>query len=396
MSVLVIDGESNAGLTVTRSLGRKGIEVDVGARTNLAPSLFSKYCKKGFVYTNPEKNVSGFLEDLKRIVEKNDYEILFPCSDFTILPISLNRKFFEERVKLALPSNELLRLAWSKSKILRIARSIGIPTPKTFFVRRTEELKKIDKKINYPVVIKPESSKHILNNQVIDMQVKYANNFKELVENFKKSFVNGKAPLIQEVIKGFGLGFFALCKNGRVKAFFMHKRLREVSVDRGASTLRESIWDEEIEKYGVELLEKIKWHGVAMVEFKMDEEEGKPKLMEVNGRFWNSLPLAVAAGVDFPYLLYKLIRDGNVQKITSYKIGVRCRWLTGDTYRLIKILRGEYNKKLFQESLVKSIRDYLKFFDRDLHYDTFTLDDPKPAFADFLNSIEKLLRKGIV
>jgi predicted ATP-grasp superfamily ATP-dependent carboligase len=136
MSILVVDGETNAGLAVTRSLGRKGIEVDVGARTNLAPSFFSKYCKKSFVYTNPEKNVKGFVEDLLKILERKDYEMLIPCSDFTIVPIFLYRRLFEEKVELALPKNELLRLSWSKSKILRIAKKIGILTPKTFFYQK--------------------------------------------------------------------------------------------------------------------------------------------------------------------------------------------------------------------------------------------------------------------
>jgi predicted ATP-grasp superfamily ATP-dependent carboligase len=393
MSVLVIDGESNAGLAVTRSLGKKGIEVDVGARTNLAPAFFSKYCKNSFVYADPEKNVKNFIEDLEKILEKKEYEMLIPCSDFTILPISLQRSRFEKKVLLALPSNKLLRLAWSKSETLKIAKRIGIPIPKTLFVKKIEDLERIKSKIKYPVVIKPDSSKLLFNNKLIDMQVRFANNFEELKQNFKRMFVGKKPPLIQETIMGYGLGFFALCKHGKIKAFFMHRRLREVSVDKGASTLRESIWNDEIKDYGSRLLKKIKWNGVAMVEFRMDEKDKKPKLMELNGRFWNSLPLAIAAGVDFPYLLYKMIKEGDVETVSTYRLGVKCRWLSGDTYRLIKILKGDYNKDVFQEPLIKSLKDYLEFFGKDLHYDTFTLDDVKPAFVDLINSFAKVLRK---
>jgi predicted ATP-grasp superfamily ATP-dependent carboligase len=393
MSVLVIDGESNAGLAVTRSLGKKGIEVDVGARTNLAPAFFSKYCKNSFVYADPEKNVKNFVEDLEKILEKKEYEMLIPCSDFTILPISLQRSRFEKKVLLALPSNKLLRLAWSKSETLKIAKRIGIPIPETFFVKKIEDLEKIKSKIKYPVVIKPDSSKLLFNNKLIDMQVRFANNFEELKQNFKKMFVGKKPPLIQETIIGYGLGFFALCKRGKIKAFFMHRRLREVSVDRGASTLRESTWNDEIKDYGSRLLKKIKWNGVAMVEFRMDERDKKPKLMELNGRFWNSLPLAIAAGVDFPYLLYKLFKGESIDTTSKYKLGVKSRWFAGDTYRLIKILKGEYNKNLFQEPLAKTLKEFLKFWGKDFHDDIFALDDIKPAFADFLNSSIKLLRK---
>jgi predicted ATP-grasp superfamily ATP-dependent carboligase len=130
-----------------------------------------------------------------------------------------------------------------------------------------------------------------------------------------------------------------------------------------------------------------------MVEFRMDEKDKKPKLMKLNGRFWNSLPLAIAAGVDFPYLLYKMIKEGDVETVSTYRLGVKCRWLSGDTYRLIKILKGDYNKDVFQEPLIKSLKDYLEFFGKDLHYDTFTLDDVKPAFVDLINSFAKVLRK---
>ncbi len=395
MSVLVIDGESNAALAVIRSLGKMGIEVDVGARTNLAPGFFSKYCKNGFVYKNPEKDVKGFVKDLKEILERKDYKMLIPCSDFTILPISLDRNFFEKKVKIALPNNELLRFAWSKSKTLKLARKIGVPIPKTFFVKKIEELKKIEDKLKYPVVVKPESSKCLVKNQILDMQVKYANNFEELVRIFKKMFVNKKPSLIQESIKGSGVGFFALCKDGKVKAFFMHKRLREISVDRGASTLREGIFNKDVKKYGTKLLERIKWHGVAMVEFKIDEKDNKPKLMEINGRFWNSLPLAIISGVDFPFLLYKMFKGEKLKPISNYKTGVKCRWLSGDVYRLFKIIKGEYNKKMYSESIFKTLKDFFKFFEKDLHYDHFCFDDPMPAFIDILNSFKKILQKGI-
>jgi predicted ATP-grasp superfamily ATP-dependent carboligase len=51
------------------------------------------------------------------------------------------------------------------------------------------------------------------------------------------------------------------------------------------------------------LLGQFDWQGVAMVEFKVEANTGTPYLLEVNGRFWGSLQLAIDAGVDFPALL---------------------------------------------------------------------------------------------
>lgn len=39
-----------------------------------------------------------------------------------------------------------------------------------------------------------------------------------------------------------------------------------------------------------------------MVEWKVDLRDGRPKLMEINPRFWGSLELAVRSGVNFPSL----------------------------------------------------------------------------------------------
>jgi predicted ATP-grasp superfamily ATP-dependent carboligase len=63
-----------------------------------------------------------------------------------------------------------------------------------------------------------------------------------------------------------------------------------------------------------------------MVEFKQDEADGEFKMMEINPKFWGSLDLAIASGVDFPFLLYKMAIDGDVNSVFSYVKGVRFMW----------------------------------------------------------------------
>src|SRR5205085_6819270 len=97
---------------------------------------------------------------------------------------------------------------------------------------------------------------------------------------------------------------FALFDRGALVADFAHRRLREKPPAGGASVLSESApVDPCLREQVVRLLGSIGWHGVAMVEYKHDLRSGATVLMEVNGRFWGSLQLAVDAGVDFPFLL---------------------------------------------------------------------------------------------
>lgn len=101
------------------------------------------------------------------------------------------------------------------------------------------------------------------------------------------------------VLDGDAYGVSVLFNKGEQRAIFTHKRLREYPISGGPSTLRESIRYPEIEEYALDLLTALNWHGVAMVEFRVDARDGKPKLIEINPGFWTGLPLAIYAGVDF-------------------------------------------------------------------------------------------------
>jgi hypothetical protein len=77
-----------------------------------------------------------------------------------------------------------------------------------------------------------------------------------------------------------------------------------------------------------------------MVEFKVCERTGTPYLMEVNGRFWGSLQLAIDAGVDFPALLLGAAFGELRQGSTQYHVGTRCRWWWGDVDHFLAVLKS--------------------------------------------------------
>ena len=88
-----------------------------------------------------------------------------------------------------------------------------------------------------------------------------------------------------------------------------------------------------------ELLRRIEWQGVAMVECKVDSVTGRPYLMEVNGRFWGSLQLAVDAGVDFPVMLVRLALGLPVAPVSDWRSGVKLRWCLGEVDHVLARLR---------------------------------------------------------
>jgi len=73
----------------------------------------------------------------------------------------------------------------------------------------------------------------------------------------------------------------------------MHHRLREDPPTGGQSTAARAYFSEQLKEYGLRLLQALRWHGAAMVEFKLDSRSGQFVLMEINGKFWGSLELAL-------------------------------------------------------------------------------------------------------
>src|SRR5439155_108988 len=109
------------------------------------------------------------------------------------------------------------------------------------------------------------------------------------------------------------------------------RRLREKPPAGGVSVYRESIAaPPELVAAGTRLLEVLDWRGVAMVECKRDLATNRYVFMEVNGRLWGSLQLAIDAGVDFPALLVACASGREVAPVWDYQVGVRSRWVWGD------------------------------------------------------------------
>lgn len=383
MRVLILEGAKSAALAIVRSLGKKGIDVTVGERTKFCTAGISKYCKSRIKYPAPEVDRDFFLKNILKEVKKEKYDVVYPVAGETTLPISEHKNEFLLYTKIPIPDYETIEKADNKTLTLQIAAQSGIPCPKTYFPQDLEEIDGIAKEAEFPVVIKPRRKLRWINGRLVRTKVtreNYAFSSSELKIRYKKISEKSKLPLIQEYVPGDSYGFFALLNHSEPRATFAHRRIREYPITGGASTLRESIYNDEIKELGLGLLKAMNWHGVAMVEFKLDNRDNKFKLIEVNGRWWGSLPLAIASGVDFPYLLHKMVTEGDVEPVTEYKIGVKCRLLIpNDLLWLIGSLRHSPRR-------MEVLLEFFKF--RNMYYDIISKDDPLPILGALRVSFE--------
>ena len=127
-----------------------------------------------------------------------------------------------------------------------------------------------------------------------------------------------------------------------------------------------------------------------MVEFKRDERDGSLKLMEINGRFWGSLQLAVDAGVDFPSILVDMACGNPLQSVPPYRPGVRLRWLAGDLDAMIATLiqpRTRLNLSASHPGRLRTLREFLDFRKHNVYLEIERSDDPRPARLEWRRRI---------
>ncbi len=361
-TVLVTDGDSRAGLTVIRSLGRRGVKVIAGSKRKLAMGLFSRFTYKPFIYPAPENHLKQFQRKILYVINRYKVDYVIPVSDVSILALSqISSKF-----KSSIPPKKVLSIVQDKKRTLNIAKEIGIPVPKTFRISSVRE---------FPIIIKPRHSVSFKDGIFRHHKVEIACDRQSMIRKFDKiKTLSGEEPLLEELIHGQECGYFALFDKGKPVQSFLHQRLRTMPISGGVSTFRRGIKNKEVASLGERLLRKIKWHGVAMVEFKYDNKEKKYKLMEINGRFWGSLALAVHSGVDFPYLLFLLDVLNKKEKPIDYPTNVYSSWfLFGDlSHLLIKLFKYPEKRKTMKEF-------WQLIHDKNVHFDILSKQDPLPA-----------------
>jgi predicted ATP-grasp superfamily ATP-dependent carboligase len=392
MDVILLDSQFKSGLACARSLGSKGIRVGITFEDYPNLSYASRYTKK-VLYSNG-KNDGDISRNLK------DRCMLFPMTDISMIRCFEDRKKGKSKFVLPFSSYEAYKKLSNKSDLFRMAQELGISCPKTFFSPGKSvdpDFEKLLSQITFPVVLKPSLSRILTSEGWVNTGVKYSKSQDEFRLVTSKFPFNSYPFLIQERIQGPGTGIFLLTENGQVKAFFAHRRIREKPPSGGVSVVCESI---EPPKEALDaakiLFEYVGWTGVGMVEFKMDKRDNRPKLMEVNARFWGSLQLAISAGVDFPYLLYKMALGKDCQGPDSYKIGLRSRWELGDLDHLLIRLKNKSNTLSLPEhapSKTQVLFEFcLDFFRPSVKNEIFRWNDPKPFIYELKQYLLDLQR----
>jgi predicted ATP-grasp superfamily ATP-dependent carboligase len=282
--------------------------------------------------------------------------------------------------RLAVPPAAAFEAAVDKANLLAIACEVGLAVPRTLLVEDTCERMELPEGFAFPVVVKARRSRFLENGRWRKGMVRIARCTEEL-RGLSGSPGLGCGALIQEFVPGWGEGLFFAAAGGRSLARFAHRRLREKPPSGGVAVLCESIEpDEELARAGERLLERLAWHGVAMLEFRRTPE-GRAVLMELNPRLWGSLQLAIDAGLDFARLLLALHGDAPLPEL-DFRPGVRSRWLLGDVDHLLIQLRARSGASSGSHARRASLAAFLTEFFSGARLDVLRWDDPGPFWRE--------------
>lgn len=339
-SVLVLEGELASTLAIVRSLGRKGCRIDVGGSAVTMLAAKSRYCSDHFVYPDPLRDVSGFHKTLLKRIETHSYKLLVPVTGRTIRPLLDLRGMIERSsLLLAMPSKLQLAAMASRESTFELARRLSVPMAKTVTVRTLADFKE---EFAYPLILRRESA-----NGGRDDDAVFVTRRRELEEELPRLLDSSGAIVAQEYIKGNSIGIGLLAHGGATLCTFQYRRLHDVPVTGGASSYCVSeVPDKSLVEYASSLIRALNWDGMAHADFKVDGSTRKAYLTDIVGGFWDSLPLAVAAGADFPAYLLDLIMRGRTEFPRDYKVGLRRRLLSSELEWFRDILAKRANPEL--------------------------------------------------
>lgn len=373
---LIVGSGPRVVITVARSLWRRGISVIVVVPTGQEWKIRSRAIAAVVPLEGTDESCAAQLVALARLHRAS---WIVPCSDTALELVARAYDELAATSRVATPPHPVIRRVLDKHATLAAAAGCGVPVPVSHVIDSPAAAAAADPAW-FPLVAKPADKESAAGHT---LKVAHFATRDDLVRAFDQAPEFGRSMLFQEFCPGTGVGIELLLHRGRVAASFQHRRMREFPATGGVAVVaRAEPVDPVLLGHSTRLLEALGWNdGVAMVEFRHDPASGRAVLMEVNGRFWGSLPLAIRAGVDFPWLAWSAARGDPPVQAPAYRSGTTVRWTAGSLLRLQDALRAARTGRR-GISRRRAWADFVADFRPGIRSALWSSDDPFPAIGE--------------
>ncbi|MHC4660860.1 MAG: carboxylate--amine ligase [Planctomycetota bacterium] len=386
MRICVTDGNNRIALAAVRALGAAGHDVvsieqrRFAARTPICFS--SRYVSRRSICSDIDNENAALREML---ASAKGCDVILPVSINVIYFCAGNRDEFEKAgISVAAPTIDMLDKVNEKHSFLELAGIAGVETPKSYSPSDEKEFETVSERIRYPAIVKLASDRGLYLPPW--ERYRFGDNKAELESAWKHFTSLNPKPLIQEFVDGTGLGYFFLSDGkGSILREMCHRRIREYPVGGGPSTLCVTVRDEKLRGLGRRIVFASGFRGVGMVEFK-GTPDGRYVALEINPRLWGSLPLGMAAGVNFPEAWARFASGRKVEPDFRYRIGARARFVAHDILAGLSYFRRGRPGKVFAV-----LADFLKC---GISEGVITLKDPSPGITYLLDRLKPKAEGG--
>ena len=395
LRILVTDADKLAGLGAIRSLGSAGHTVTSSFPECVSPPacLWSRHCRETVTSPDSWREFYQYRDWLDGQIHSGKFDVIFPIAEAAILAASFLRKNCPKDVQLILPSDLALKCTLSKYYSTKKALECGVPCPKTIFVSDgdLEGNWRIDfSELQFPLILKTDNClrREGIYEKGQTFVIRDEQEGRKVLDMLKGS----PARIIaQEMIEGAGEGVFLLRWKGISQLKFSHRRLHEVPYTGGYSSYRESTRDSQLIDLSEALLDSIGLEGLAMVEYKRSKKDGSPYFLEINGRPWGSIALALHCGVDFPRQCIEAFRGHGFSVQKEYSEGVKCRNIfPGEIGHLLSILKAGpfWSRNVESPSKIKALFIFFALScDPRIRHDYFWWTDPLPGLFQIIRTL---------
>jgi predicted ATP-grasp superfamily ATP-dependent carboligase/protein-tyrosine-phosphatase len=370
--VLLLGDDLRAFLAIARSLGRRGVEVHAAPSDFSSPALKSRYIAATHRLPPYPLDSRAWESALARLIADHDFRKVVPTSDSGLFMLRHHAEALG-RERIGIANEAALEIFTDKANTRALAEANGVKVAGGMLLDGGESAEAVAGRLGLPLVLKPRTS-YALG----DIETKRSASIVRDISGLEDQLRSGawRGCVAESFFPGVGIGLSVLARDGRILFAYQHRRVHESS-ETGASTRRVSEpADPAMLAAARKLAAAARLDGAAMFEFRLDRRSGRHVLLEVNPRFWGSLPLAVAAGADFPALWWDLAVHGR-EAGGAYETGVLKADLTGELDRAVNRIEAATGFSRLSAAIAGLATATTLLLAR-VSADSWAADDPEP------------------
>lgn len=355
-ALIVTPARARGVLMAVRALRSAGWEVGVGTPSGTGLAAVSRHVARRHVVSRPRGDLEGFVSGVQQAIGEGAYDVVFGGGDDWIAALVEHRSEFDARV--GHPDVAAVRRGLDKLALARAAEATGLASPRTV----PADPDALDS-WSGPVIVKCRSHWQ----PGVDHPYRIEAERFDRVDAEAQAHVSrlrdiGYEPLLQEPVAGHLAALSGLFDGSELHGAVQQRAHRLWPTPLGVSSRAVTVRvDPELRARAAALLREIGWSG--LVELQFIESDGPPRLIDLNGRFFGSIGLALSAGGNLADAWARHELGLPVPDLPDGRPGVRYVWLAGDLRRASAERRGGLLRDLVSTATWAASRDLARVWD---------------------------------